>query len=453
MIARSMAVILWVTGGAYGAELARDDFAYAVDVTLDAPASVYRVPLTSVIYQDVTRADLGDVRVYNGAQEVVPHAITRPELQSAKTLVDLPLFVVSAPASAATDDISLQVTRGKSGSIVNVRSQPARAGGHIFYLIDAGATKDPLGAIEVDWDKNSASDFIGTLQAERSEDLKTWQSMGRGAIAALAREGHALAQRRIEFTPRRAKYIRLSWLEPTSTVRLTQARGELRTRAEPQRDWFSASIADTKPESGEYRFDAKGWMPIDRARVVLPANGVARVAILSRDKDGDPWRLRGQKVVFNVTEGARAIHEDEIDVGRAGARQWLLRLDRHGGGLGADSPRLELGWVPDELIFVARGNAPFTLAYGNARAQPVEFGVDTLVRSVTLGDQQKVSTAPARLGARTTLRGEGALTLSWYRGDWKQWVLWAVLLFGVAVLGYVALRLVRALNRGNPPGG
>ncbi|HEY6237127.1 MAG TPA: DUF3999 family protein, partial [Candidatus Elarobacter sp.] len=329
---------------------------------------------------------------------------------------------------------------------------PTRTGAQIFYLIDASATKDPLGAIEVDWDEKSVSDFIGTLQAEQSEDLKTWQSMGRGAIASLARDGHALAQRRIEFAPRRAKYLRLSWLEPTSAVRLAQARGELRTRAEPRRDWLAAAVADAKPEAGEYRFDAKGRMPIDRARVVLPANSVARVAVLSREKEGDPWRLRGQKVVFSVSEGERSIREDEIDVGRAGAREWLLRLERHGGGLGADGPRLELGWVPDELIFVARGNAPFTLAYGNARAQPVEFGVDALVRSVTLADQQKVSIAPARLGARTTLRGEAALTLSWYRGDWKQWVLWTVLLFGVAVLGYVAMRLIRALNRGNSAG-
>jgi uncharacterized protein DUF3999 len=444
MIARTV-VLLFAAAAVHAAELARDDFAYSIEIVRDGDGSVYRAVLTSDVYRNVTRADLGDLRVYNGAHEVVPHAITRPKTDPTMTLVDLPLFAVSAPVSAS-DDISLQVTRGKDGSIVNVRTRPAKPDEPIFYVADASAVKEPLAALEVQWDENRETRFVAALDVDQSDDLKTWQRVGHGAIAALAREGNVLTQRRVELTPRRAKYLRLTWAEAPPSTRLTRVRAELRRLVEPARDWMAATSVESAPQIGEYRFDVAGRMPIDRVRVLLPTNSVARVSLSSRVKDGDPWRLRGQKIVFDLSEGARSIRDNEIDVGRGDARQWLLRLERNGGGLGADGPKLEFGWVPDELVFVARGAAPFTLAYGSARAGPVQFGVDALLRSAGRDGEPAVTILPARLGERTVLRGDAALFLPWYRGDWKQWALWGVLLAAVAALAYVAIYLLRALR-------
>ena len=66
-------------------------------------------------------------------------------------------------------------------------------------------------------------------------------------------------------------------------------------------------------------------------------------------------------------------------MGAHSERFWLLRVDQRGGGLGTSTPTLYAGWVPQKIVFAARGNAPFQIAYGSPRASPAAYSVETLV--------------------------------------------------------------------------
>ena len=75
-------------GRAAAAPLDPQDFAYGLSLRAsDAPIQTYALPLE--VYRGVTRADLGDLRVFNEAREEVPHAVralvVRPP-QAAKTV-------------------------------------------------------------------------------------------------------------------------------------------------------------------------------------------------------------------------------------------------------------------------------------------------------------------------------------------------------------------------------
>ena len=68
-----IACLLAGTGAAYAAERP-SDFAYGVPLEADGKEALYEVVLPASAYRGVVRADLADVRVFNGAGEVVPHA-------------------------------------------------------------------------------------------------------------------------------------------------------------------------------------------------------------------------------------------------------------------------------------------------------------------------------------------------------------------------------------------
>ena len=50
------------------------DYAYGLKIEASGSEALYDVTLPPAVYQGVTRRDLGDVRVFNGADEVVPYA-------------------------------------------------------------------------------------------------------------------------------------------------------------------------------------------------------------------------------------------------------------------------------------------------------------------------------------------------------------------------------------------
>lgn len=446
---RLLAALFLLPFHAAAAEPARTEFAYEVPITVEPPGSVYRAPLTRDVYRGVTRADLADMRVFNAAGEVVPHGLTRSDVEPVKTLVALPLFSVPLDAARPGADASVHVQVSETGSIVDVKTGVRPKRGQQAYLLDASQTKEPIEAIEVDLGATGPGGFLGTLRVEQSDDLHNWQGVSQGAIASLKRGDQLLEQKRVNLPPRRFKYLRISWIGSATEQAVAAARAELRAPTEPRRDWFGLEgRRDDRPR--EYRYASDLRAPIDRARILLEKNSVARVAVLSRAKDGDPWTQRGVKTVYFLQTDAGEVRDDEVRFNQTGAAaQWLVRFLGQPNG-GTSAPVLELGWMPHELVFVARGDAPFTLAYGRAGIGAVDFGVDELLRRSKREDSERVEIRAAALGAPVSLLGEAARSVPWYRGDWKRWLLWAVLVLGVAALAYLAVRLGKQMGHEAP---
>ena len=72
---------------------------------------------------------------------------------------------------------------------------------------------------------------------------------------------------------------------------------------------------------------------------------------------------------YRLTRGNSEFVSDDIPVRSNAERYWLVRVDPKGGGAGAGELRLDIGWVPQEVVFAARGRGPFALAFGNASAK------------------------------------------------------------------------------------
>lgn len=442
---RLLVVLLVLPLGAAAGEPGRTEFAYEVPLVIEQPGSIYRAPLSADIYLGVTRADLGDIRVFNVTNEVVAHGFARSDAESAKTVATLPLFPIPLDSARPGSDASVHVQVSETGTIVDVKTTARSNGGQRAYLVDASQTKEVIETIDVDLGTVGPNGFLGTLRVERSDDLNTWRGVTQGAIANLKRGDQLLEQKRITLPRQRFKYLRVSWTDPAIEQAVTAVKVELRAPDEPRRDWLKLE-GKQEGRTGEYRYMSDIKAPVDRVRILLDKNSVARVAVLSRAKDGDPWTHRGEKTLYFLQTDAGEIQDTEIRLNHMGsARQWLLRFVGQPNG-GTAAPDLQLGWVPHELIFVARGDAPFVLAYGRAGTATIDFGVDELLRRSKREDSERIDIRPATLGPSTALRGEAARSVPWYRGDWKQWLLWVVLVLGVGALGYVAVLLSRQIK-------
>ena len=440
---KPMTLLLLTTaigGPASAADLMPQEFAYGMTVQVTADAAAYRVPLPVAVYQTSVRADLGDLRVYNGQAEVVPYSLERPDAAtSVGQPTRLPLFHLKDNSAAALDAVRITVESGKSA--VNVRTPASTpAAGSTSYLADNRAVSARVAALLVEWPENAA-EFAGRLRVEAGDSLAEWRTIAAAApVANLHADGEHLVEQRLEFAPTRAKFWRLSWVGTEAPFALTG------TLAEPARETVDAARASlmvlgraVPGQAREYEFDLRARPPVDRANLELPeANTTVGVDLLSRPDPKVPWRPVAHAGLYRLKSAGAELRNGPINIAQDSDRYWLARFDPRGSGLGTGMPRLSVGWVAQNVVFLARGSGPFMLAYGSVVAQPADSPLESIPKGVMI--TTAATGPPMELGGRTRL---APAPPSW---PWRKGVLWAVLIIGAGLLAWMALRLSKEMR-------
>ncbi len=430
-----------------------NDFAHGMLLKTDGREALYEATLSLPVYRSVTRGDLGDLCVFNGQGEVVPFAIVRPALETARPAesVQLPIFPLFAEPGQRAENLSLRVKKDKSGSIIDVTTGAnAGAGREIAaYLVDAGRIGAAVSALELELRLRDGG-FVRRVSVESGADLEHWATVSpETTIVSLRYGAHTLERRTVELGSVRAFYYRISSPDPGGMPELAAVRAKPAAESrEPQRQWISAAAREAgKEDVWEYTFDTAGHMPMDRIRANLPQdNTLVNATIFSRPSKKDRWTARQSSLVYKLRLRGHEIRNADISFPPCSDRYWLMRIDQSGGGLGKGAPKLEFGWIPEKLLFVARGNGPFTLACGSSRARVEgDRGNELLTEFKNLRKENVVAKA-ATIGSLTDLGGEAALRPGMTTHDWKTAVLWGALVLGVALLAWMAIRLYRQLK-------
>jgi Protein of unknown function (DUF3999) len=430
---------------------------YSAPVVIDAPASHYRFSVPAAAYRGAARRDLGDVRVFNAAGEPVPHAFAPRETQPVPPVLRAAsLFPLHGEAGKGVDTTAVEVRRNSRGTVINIRETAGRPASRavLGYLLDVSAIEERKQALLLEW--QAGEGFSGSAYVEGSDDLKQWSSLASGApVLLLEHAGARLERKRVELAGARAKYLRLSFSGVPRDFVLKEVRVELRgDRPGPVREWLALQAAPGK-EQGELLFDTAGRFPVDRLRVSPPQlNTVAQIQLLARDRAEDKWRHVGSATAYRLRGAGGDIVNPDIVLPVSTERYWLLKVDQRGGGFGAGEVRVEAGWLPHEVVFAARGEAPFRFAYGGKSATAGALAIGAVLPGYKEGDL-KLAMA-ARVG---NVAGEAAPAPSLLRdpvqfvrglatsGDGKKWLLWGALVAGVLLLAWMAFRLLGEVSR------
>lgn len=435
-------------------------FAHAAPLALEAKGAIYALTLPAEVYRGLARRDLGDLRVLNGAGEEVPHALERlaaTERTAGATLA-LAYFPVFAPAGGQSEAVSMSVERRADGTLraaIVSGDRRAAARGVVGYVIDASAASAALRQLRFDWPVGSEG---GTLDVriEASDDLRSWRPAGSGPLLVLRRGETVLERRTVDFAPVRAKYFRMSWRAGQGDPKLTGVTAQtVDASTDAQRAWLRFDGASgAKP--GEYVFELPPSLPVDRLRFELPQqNTVVSAVLTTQDRPAGPERHVASAVLYRMEHGGEKLESPDLQIAATAEKRWLLRVDARGGGLGGGMPALNAGWLPHRLIFIARGDGPFQLVFGNADAASSAMAVTALVPGHA--SDKPVAALGAKLGAVAT-REIPALTPVVAARDYvdqmdrkKLW-LWGSLLLAVLVIVGMAWRLTREMPApGEPP--
>jgi hypothetical protein len=418
-----------------------EDYAYGATLQTGG-AALYVVTLREDLYRYTIHPDLTDVCVINGLNEVVPFALRRPLLAQPvpEDFQALPLFPLSAADAKPGEALKLQL-RTAGTSLVLEQPPHAGATSAAAYLLDERGSEEPVTALRLAWPAD-APDFSARLLVESSDDLSHWHTIaGNVPIVSLHYGGQEFVRAEASLPELKSSFLRLSWSDAPAAITLTAVSARRRAaHVDAQRLTITAPGTATRA-AGDYEFDLGANLPLDRVNLNLPElNSVVEAQFFARTEAAMSWQsvVRGRLYRLKIS-GGEDLTNAPLSIPLTSSRYWKVRIDAAGGGVGSGLPSLQGGWLPDELLFVARGPAPFQLLYGNAAAPSLAVSPNSLL-DARLAPQSAILEAPRVLGGESRLHSPPLPT------DWKRWVLWSVLIIGVSALGLMAWRLSHTLN-------
>ena len=420
-------------------------FRSAAPLTLTGQGGLHRAALPFEAYKDA-RPDLGDVRVFNGTGEPVPLSYAGdPDVQrEILAPVDLPMFPVSSIAPAAGGGRSEVSVKTQDGTLVSIRG-PGGAAATVArpaaVLLDASKLDQPIVAMVFEWEAKPGTEVV-KVRLEGSDDLKSWSFLGGGPIVRLENEGRTLTQPKVEFAPRKSKYLRLTWDGQGFVVKRVQAVPEQVVKPAPRTVREVKGTRGEKPD--ELLFDLGARLPVEAVRLVpATVNDVVAASIFTRNDPKERWMLATTAPFYRIqVEGAEKV-TPPVELGKRSARYWMVKLS--GRTADVSPPSLEVQWRAAQVVVAARGSPPFTLAFGSPTATSVALPIASIVPDYK--PRAELALPEASVGAVTT----GPPASRWEKLvediSPKRLALWIVLIAGVGVLGFMAWRLMK----GTPP--
>ncbi|WP_449467573.1 DUF3999 domain-containing protein [Stenotrophomonas humi] len=437
---------------------AADDFARQWPLQLSQPdAGAYRVPLDASVYAAAHWRDLRDVRVIDADGKPVASAVyaAATPLSGPLRTVDLQWFALPVSAATADDDLSVVVQRDGQGKVVSIRSSVASVGAagaaDPVWLVDLGDEAGKLRALRVDWADAGATLDLG-YRLEGSDDLRGWQVLDpQVRLVQLNNQGRELRNNVIKVETG-LRYLRLVPLQRSGAPALRGLRGEMADLVDAG-DW---QWQELKADAGGnvkdgYFYSLKGRLPIQRLDVVMPANSAVSWSVFSRDADRPgadgstpDWQLltRGWNA-WNLSEAGKQLQSAPLETtGTITDRQWRLLAEP--GSVPSEAPLLRLGYRPGSVVFLAQGRAPYLLVVGSANVVDTQAALDPMLDALRARNGAHWQPAVATLGAGAVRAGEVAYQAAKAPRDWKNVLLWAVLVLGALAVAGFAFSLLRS---------
>lgn len=457
-----------------------DTYANRLTIDLGSKADgTYRLRLPLDVYRGVAYGDLRDVRVFNARGERTPYAMTRePDRATASatttttTLAFFPLTESEAPPAAGAGNVALSLRMHADGTLISLNAAPlpsgtakaeARTTGYIVDASRLAAKSLPLNALQLDWVRRPESQS-GRVRVEVSNDLNHWRTVVAGVpLVDLQYKGERLSESRVALPGVTEKYLRLTWEKAAFLLNSVEAETVTHLARRVRQTSIVNGRAGEKP--GEYLFDFGARISITGLRLVLPdVNTIAPTTLLAygarmeRQRGGQmlkvPTWLPAADATFYrlMRDGVEIVSPAVAVAATTGTAEWLARVDARAGGIGSGMPSLEATWQPHDIVFVAHGEAPFTLAFGKRDALNAALTLPSVMPGYKLDDELQLPQATLRgVAAPATTpdsnnRNAPAIVApapAPPAGQTTKIVLWLALIVGVLLLSAMALRLGR----------
>jgi hypothetical protein len=459
-VAALLAALAWSATAASSSDTPQD-YAYTATLTTAAKQGVLQFRLPQDVYLHARSQDLNDVRVFDATGTALPFALRQPsgERQTSHRSLPVKIFPLMAGREQNDGPVALDVHTGADGQLLSVQLRPDRPHGAnsvqrlsalILDLGPAGSDPPQIDALRFTL-PSSQQEYSAQILLDTSDDLQQWDSAGTAELNWLSnQQAQTLTNDRLNFSPRRFRYARVSWRSGTPLLfAAISAEQLLHTDVTPDTDTLLLL-----PEAGKHPEDLMYTAPLavpvhkvglqfnETSTTLTATVGIYRELPALQVGKSATWRFEPvvSSTFYRITQDGMERGSGDVEIAPRHAEQWVLRIQ----GETAIKPSLRISWEPASVIFLASGKAPYTLAVGRAQALPAARDITQVAPGYSDKELQTLEIAnatPLRLqresAAQRAAQEAGAAARQ------RILILWGFLLAGVGVLAFMVWRLLK----------
>ena len=453
-------LLMSTTAVAQQTPLTPDNFNYQTGITPGKGGPFQEVTLPYKVYTGVLRHNLDDVRVFNGQLENIPYALYKKQSTEVtrKQQQTVPVFPIIT-TTKQQDDLSLEIQRNSDGTIISLSQPGIRTHTQTLVrgvVIDTSNIKGHSRTLTLKTEKSDTP--FHPFRLESSNDLQHWSLVKADNQLVQLRHGNRLIEKNtINWHRRHGSFLRLIWKSPQSAPRILAATvATKQTSVNRTQHTWSPSIKAKKITDNIFEYTLPGFVPVERMRFSLAqTNSLSPVELQyfiagTSKHNPDRWQHLSNKVIYRLRTPQGDIHSDDILVYRNPGKRVRMVIDNRSGGIGNTPPTLQIGFIPHNLVFLPRGEGPYTLSWGNSKVKNASLSIRTLIPGFT--SSQKNPVGMARLQAIDDKPRANITEQAEPEPDYSKGMLWIILVVGVLVLAGMAWMLVKQIKQGDNAG-
>lgn len=439
-----------------------------------APGTFIEIPLQTDIYRFSQYPNLQDLQILDANQNPLPWRLLPPRLfkhQSQPQIKSklLNFYPIAADTSMADLRREYNTHISLQGGDLQISRQAADSNtapaAPEFYLIDTRKLKQGITALLIDWQAQQGSEYL-QVTLEGSGNLQDWQTIENATLVQIHQQGHSLKHNRIttHLPENHFEFLRLKiqsgadkiqidkiTAEEESTTEVVQASSKQTWQVSGERAKIQSSVSSLNshsppPAVTAWEFTRSEITPAQEITLQLDQQPYGNILQLySRNNPQHPWRLQHAGIWYQTQVGAQWQHSDPIPLARNSDRYWRLEFAPDANPL--LNPQLEFSWTPDVLQIIANQHQPFNLVF--SRNAVNSFAAEQVFNQIIA--TQAPTWLPAHLTPLAIPARSTREEMAYF--NWKKLGFWGCLLFAVAILFFLTIRLVKQLkhNAIDPP--
>ena len=416
---------------------------------LDASGAepVYQTTLPKEVYQYSSEHHLNDLTITNAEGEAIPYAVVPykriyPQTQVTKQTKQLVIFPMHAAESKSAEVASIQLNTNDHQTSVNVTSHENQGKSKQYFLFDLGKKHPAFTSLSLDWEGQEGK--LLTVDVMTSQNLNDWKHVGDATLLKVSANNQVIEQNNVTVnTPIKARYLQIRPKEATDTLTLTSVKLEFNQVKNLPLPMLWEEISPLQRDQNQSEttidFESPSRYPATHLMITLPQkNTITHATIMTRNSNDKPWRTIKSAALYHLNKNDQQYTNKPITIPTTTARYWRLNFAKTKGGIGNENPQLSLGWVPDTMVWNARGSAPYTLQVGDVNNTKNKVALNHLLKP---NGALKIQQLPVS-NMNLTETSQPLNTWDKQTDNKRQW-LWAGLLLGVAALASMVYSLLK----------
>ncbi|TFW33114.1 DUF3999 family protein [Massilia horti] len=444
------------------------EYSHLIPLTVSGRQGIVQFQLPRDAYLRSHSANLNDLRLFDADGRKLSFSLTAPPAQSrtSRRAAPVRIFPVFEAGRAGSPlPHGLEIRTSADGSVLSVTTrgtvalnQPADLLSSL--ILDIGPAAGPDGkqagqlidALRLTLPAGT-SNYSARVAVEVSDDLKSWRTVGESNLNWLVNnQTEQIANDRLEFAPTASRYVRLSWVEG-NPIEFAKIIAEFPIASSSPRHVETLLVAAQPGRFGQDLFyPTPVAIPVEKLGLQLTQQNVSLPAVLGQYVERPSRNLRADRT-YEFTpklkatffqfaqDGARRASGD-LPIASTHAENWVLRPD----GPLTEQPALRITWSPATIVFVANGRQPFTLAVGRPDAQSAQLPLSQVAPGFTADELRAVEQAVPGATREQTPTAPNQTMSPVESARWRIVVLWAILILGVAILGFMAWKLTAQMR-------